>query len=89
MLEDPAFAAKVKERYAQLDDQRPEVKAKIFAWAEQLQLSQAENYSVWETLGTYVWPNPVFYDTHEEEVDHLVDWLDTRMDWLAESIQEL
>ena len=89
MLEDPAFASKVKDRYAQLDEQRPEVKEQIYEWAEQLRLSQAENYSIWQTLGTYVWPNPVFYDTHEEEVEHLVDWLDTRMDWLAENIEGL
>ena len=25
----------------------------------------------------------------EEEVDHLVEWLDTRMDWLAEAIDGL
>ena len=36
-----------------------------------------------------VWPNPVVYDTYEEEVEHLVEWLDTRMDWLAEAIKGL
>ena len=42
MLEDPAFASKVRDRYAQLDEQRPEVKEQIYGWAEQLRLSQAE-----------------------------------------------
>jgi len=89
MLEDPYFAQQVKERYADIDAQRPEIKADIDAWAEHLSLSQAENDSIWQTIGTYVWPNPVVYDTYEEEVDHLVDWLDTRMDWLAEAIDGL
>ena len=89
MLEDPAFKARVRERYAMLDDQRPEIKGKIYEWSEQLNLSQAENDSIWQILGRYVWPNPVFFDTHEEEVEHLVDWLDTRMDWLAENIERL
>lgn len=89
MLEDPYFAARVKERYALMDSQRPEIKAAIYAWAEQLNLSQAENDSIWQTLGNYVWPNPVVYDTYEEEVEHLVTWLDTRMDWLAESVETL
>jgi hypothetical protein len=89
MLEDPYFAARVKERYAVMDSQRPEVKEAIYAWSEQLNLSQAENDSIWQTLGNYVWPNPVVYDTYQEEVEHLVTWLDTRMDWLAESIETL
>ena len=37
----------------------------------------------WQTLGRYVWPNPIFYDTNEQEVEHLVDWFDTRMDWVV------
>ena len=89
MLEDPYFAARVKERYALMDSQRPEIKEAIYAWAEQLNLSQAENDSIWQTLGNYVWPNPVVYDTYQEEVEHLVTWLDTRMDWLAESVETL
>ena len=89
MLEDPYFAARVKERYALMDSQRPEIKEAIYAWAEQLNLSQTENDSIWQTLGNYVWPNPVVYDTYQEEVEHLVTWLDTRMDWLAESVETL
>ena len=89
MLEDPYFAQRVKERYADIDSQRPEIKADISTWAEHLSLSQAENDSIWKTIGTYLWPNPVVYDTYEEEVEHLIEWLDTRMDWLAEAIDGL
>ena len=80
MLEHPNFAQRVKERYADIDSQRPEIKANIDAWAEHLSLSQAENDSIWQTIGTYVWPNPVVQNTYEEEIEHLVEWLDTRMD---------
>ena len=89
MLEDPYFVQQVKERYADIDSQRPEIKADISAWAEHLSLSQAENDSIWQTIGTYVWPNPVVYDTYEEEVEHLFKWVETRMDWLAEAIDGL
>ena len=89
MLEDPYFVQQVKERYADIDSQRPEIKADISAWAEHLSLSQAENDLIWQAIGTYVWPNPVDYDTYEEEVEHLVEWVETRMDWLAEAIDDL
>ena len=85
----PYFAQRVKERYADIDAQRTEIKADINAWAEHLSLSQAENDSIWQTIGTYVWPNPVVYDTYEEEVGHLIEWLDTRMNWLADAIDGL
>jgi hypothetical protein len=89
MLEDPRFAARVKERFAFFDAQRPQIKQNIQKWAEDLQFAQAENDSIWQTIGEYVWPNPVVYDTYEEEVTHLSDWLDARMDWMADSVEQL
>lgn len=89
MLDDPAFVSKVKQRFADINAQRADIKGSITQWAEQLNLAQAENDSIWQTLGKYVWPNPVFYDTYEEEVAHLIDWLDSRMDWMADAIENL
>ena len=40
-------------------------------------------------MGRYVWPNPVIYDTYEEEVAYLEGWLDTRMDWMKEALERL
>ena len=89
MLEDPVFVKRVKERYADLDSQRPEIKENLAGWAEELKLSQAENDLIWQTMGRYVWPNPVIYDTYEEEVAYLEGWLDTRMDWMKEALERL
>ena len=89
MLEDPRFAARIKERFAFFDAQRPQIKKNIQKWAEDLQFAQAENDSIWQTIGEYVWPNPVVYDTYEEEVTHLSDWLDARMGWMADSVEQL
>ena len=89
MLEDPQFAARVKERFAYFDAQRPSIKNNMEQWAEYLRFAQAENDSIWQTLGEYVWPNPVVYDTYEEEVTHLSDWLDTRMDWMTDAVEQL
>ena len=89
LLEDQAFVERVKDRYADFDSQRPGIKQNIAGWAEELSLSQAENDLIWQTIGRYVWPNPVVYDTYEEEVAHLEDWLDTRMDWMKEALERL
>ena len=37
-------------------------------------------------LGTYVWPNPVWLDTHQEEVDYVKQWLLARMNWLNQEL---
>ena len=47
-----------------------------------LEKSQQKNFEIWPILGQYVWPNPVYYDTHHEEVEHLKDWIEQRMTWL-------
>ena len=35
-----------------------------------------------ETLGVRVWPNPVWFETYQEEVDQLKGWITDRMNWL-------
>ena len=55
---------------------------KIDDYEVYLERAQEENYLRWATLGTYVWPNPVYFDTHSEEIDHLKSWLTSRMNWL-------
>ena len=56
--------------------------SKIDEFSSYLSVSQSYNYDIWQTLGTYVWPNPVWFDTHQEEVDYVKQWLLARMNWL-------
>jgi len=82
MFQDPDFASKVKERYAYYRQNKAHIMETIDKTAIYLDNSQYENDQVWHTLGIRIWPNPVWFDTYKEEVDHLKDWLSTRMDWL-------
>ena len=54
-----------------------------------LQWAQQENDDRWQTLGQYVWPNPVVFETYQEEVDHMKQWYQTRMNWLDNAIDSL
>lgn len=65
---------------------RDQIRAGIRKNAEYIDAAQARNYTRWQTLGKYVWPNPVYFDTYEEEVDHFADWLDKRFDWMKDAI---
>lgn len=82
LFEDPYFENLVKERFMYFYNNTNVLLEKIDGHKNDLELAQEKNYQKWPTLGTYVWPNPVFFDTHTEEVDHLKAWLTNRMNWL-------
>ena len=89
LFEYPDFVDRVKERFAYFKDNQQFILDKIDAYAEQLQWAQQENNDKWQTLGMYVWPNPVVFDTYQEEVDHMKSWYIDRMDWLEAAFDNL
>ena len=89
LFEDPYFIQMVKDRFVFFKNNEGLIIEKIDSYAEQLKWAQAENDNKWETIGRYVWPNPVVYDTYQEEVNHLKNWYQDRMDWLEEALNEL
>ena len=58
-------------------------------YADYLDLAQQENNDKWDVIGNYTWPNPVVYNTYEEEVAHLKNWYIQRMNWLDTALNEL
>ena len=47
------------------------------------------NYSRWNVLGTYVWPNQFIGQTYDEEYEHLRQWIATRLAWMDGAIHGL
>jgi spore coat protein CotH len=84
MFDDPEFVAKVKNRFAYFRDNEAYLMGFIDQTAASLDLAQKENDDKWDLIGRWVWPNPYVFNTYQEEVDHLKNWLGTRMDWLDE-----
>ena len=89
LFEDPAFTQMVKDRFIYFKNNEDLIIQKIDMYAEKLKWAQAENDQKWQTIGKYVWPNPVIYDTYQEEVDHLKNWYSARMAWLEEAFNDL
>jgi spore coat protein CotH len=89
LFQDPVFVEQVKVRFAYFRDNQNLILEKIDAYAEQLQWAQQENDDKWQTIGLYVWPNPVFFDTYQEEVDQMKSWYIDRMEWLESAFTEL
>ena len=89
LFEDLAFTQMVKDRFIYFKNNEDLIIQKIDMYAEKLKWAQAENDQKWQTIGKYVWPNPVIYDTYQEEVDHLKNWYLARMQWLEEAFNDL
>ena len=89
MFEDPVFKNKVKERFIYFRNNQNSIIEKIDSYALQLQWAQYENDKKWNLFGRYVWPNPVYFNSHKEEVEHLKNWYIKRMDWLDNAFKNL
>ena len=89
LFQDPNFVDLVQARFEYYNNNRNYLLNKIDEYAEKLRYAQAENDAIWQTIGVYVWPNPVVLDTYEEEVARLKSWFNTRMDWLDIALGDL
>ncbi|OOQ58635.1 CotH kinase family protein [Mucilaginibacter pedocola] len=88
LYQDPAFAAKVKAKWAELKagpiptmlDNMDKTEAAFY-------FSQKKNFAKWDILGTYVWPNSVVLGTYPKEVAHVKEWFTKRIAWLDANIK--
>ena len=89
LLLDSYFINLVKERFNHFYANKTEIINIIDQSARYLELASKQNDSKWGTIGTYVFPNPVYFETYSEEVEFLKSWISGRMDWLQLEISEL
>ena len=89
LFEDPAFVSKVKARFSYFRENQDFILDKIDSHSNYLKWAQQENDNKWNTIGNYVWPNPIAYSTYDAEVEHLISWYKQRMNWLENAIMDL
>ena len=89
LFQDEVFVTKVKQRFLYFKENQNLILEKMDYYADQLKWSQFENDAKWDLFGRYVWPNPVVYDSHQEEVEHLKSWYIERMNWLDAAYKDL
>ncbi|MDH3699012.1 MAG: CotH kinase family protein [Flavobacteriaceae bacterium] len=94
LLEDPAFVGPLKARYqalraGELSD--AQIMSRINTYDEKLTSSGSvyTNFTTWNVLGIYVWPNRFVGTSHDEEVTYLRDWISDRLLWLDSAIEGL
>jgi hypothetical protein len=89
---DAAFRLKFAERWKGLRTTKlhtDTLLTTINALADTLDESQERNFMIWPILGQYVWPNFFIGDTWEEEIEHLKEWTQGRVEWIDKNIDNL
>ena len=95
LLEDPYFVNKLKERWNEL--RKKELSDENIFQMIQNYISILKNesggiyrnYSKWNVIGKYLWPNNYVGNSYESEIDYLIKWIAKRNNWLDKSINEL
>lgn len=89
LLQEPGFAALVRQRWQTLFERLPSYQQYMLDSAAILNDAQQRNFERWPILGTPVFTNVFAFDTYAEEVDFMVDWLGQRARWMDAHIRDI
>ena len=89
LFEDDSFVAKVKTRFSYFRENQEFILNRMDSIANHLKWAQQENDNKWNTIGIYVWPNPVVFNSYDAELEHLKSWYIDRMNWLESAYNDL
>lgn len=89
LFEDPAFVAKVKERFNYFHSKRYDIMREINANANYLKYAVQENENRWHTFYTYTWPNYDIWGSYNNEVQSMKEWLNARFEWLKSEFDKM
>lgn len=87
MFMDPAFKKAVQDRWAEVYPELKKIPEEfIDPRAAILEDAQKRNFTKWNILKTYVWPNYKIPGTYAGEIDWLKEFYTTRIEWINSSI---
>ncbi|MDG5765984.1 CotH kinase family protein [Balneolales bacterium ANBcel1] len=86
LFQDPDFAQRYQDRWWELR-QGPfssgHIVNMIHDYVDKLGEAIDRNFERWDILGEDVWHwSRDGFDTYEEEIDYMVNWIETRLDWI-------
>lgn len=85
MLQDPWFKSVVSCRYAELRQgvlSTNSLLARVDSYRNYLLAAHVRDSAVWQTIGTWVWPNAWVASTWQGEIDNMKTWISDRMQWM-------
>lgn len=89
LFQDPAFVAKVKERFNYFYGRKDDIMRVINENAQYLRYSIEENNNKWGTFYSYTWPNYNIWGNYMNEVQYMKNWLNERFEWLKSEFDKM
>ncbi len=89
MFQDPYFVQEVKDRWNELYPQICEIPSFVEEQIGLLDGAQDRNFERWDILDKYVWPNAFWLGSYEAEVDFLLEFYTSRVEWLNTQLNAL
>ena len=89
LFEDPAFVARVKERFDYFYACLPDILNEVNLNAQYLKRSVRENNNRWGTFYNPTWPNYDVWGNYQNEVQYMKTWLKKRMNWMKAEFDKL
>tara|TARA_A200000159_G_scaffold164074_2_gene192387 strand:- start:7101 stop:8498 length:1398 start_codon:yes stop_codon:yes gene_type:complete len=90
-MEDPNFKSLLQQRWNALRNNElseNSILSKIDTYVSLFESSGSgkANFSRWQVLGEYVWPNEFIGGSYPEEINYLKDWIFNRLVWMDSEI---
>jgi hypothetical protein len=82
LFQDPAFVAKVKERFGYFYSHKNDIINEISNSAQYLKYAILEDNNKWNTYTSSLNSDEQVWALYQTNVYSMEDWLNTRMDWL-------
>ncbi len=86
LFEDPDFVERYRERWWELREgafATENIVNIITRFVDELGEAVGRNFERWDVLGRDVWQwSREGFDTYDEEIDYMVDWIETRLKWI-------
>lgn len=89
LFKSPDYVKAIQETLEQHYDELYDVQNFIYDQAKLVEGAVDRNFERWPILGEYVWPNCVWYDTYEEELDFFANYYIGRLEWFKKEIDKL
>ena len=94
LLEDPEYVSELKEKWSFLRANEFSNESMINTIDNlKLELEKSDattrNFGKWLILGKYIWPNNFIGNKYSEEIDYLKDWIEKRLSWMDNEINDL
>ena len=89
LFQDPAFIAKVKERYNYFYQHKEDILNHIDATAQYIKYSVMEGHNHWYETPTEEMSITETYQIHRDEIERIKRFLSQRMDWLKEEFDRM